>query len=435
VRIEERILYLEPEQDFAGIMQHLLDRWTADLALPPLDLAESHPQKSERSQIIITNALHFGAFDKFDEAMLDDYEELMGLLRTGEPVALDFSDIVLSFLSKDPASLEKPVEQEWSDTAVDGRLVFASPVPLNEEQRKILAALHRESCRFLAIEGPPGCGKSHTIVAIVFEAILTGRNVLVLSDKKEALDVVEDKLTKVLNSVRTGTDFQNPILRLGKAGNTYGKILNTQSLAAITAYHRVASAGASELRREITTEEGRLKSAINELTAKGQAIDVREVAALARSEAELDSIKGLEAILNDDTKLGALDDARAIAEWLAGDGEELMRLMRATAAKPRLADLAKILELQRALAVVPSIGRDDLAAVCFFTGFAPHFHDVLEHLVRQYHGLKKPLVGYLFTRTRARAVDEELGQRLPCRSALEAHRKVRTLVRATGVLS
>jgi hypothetical protein len=130
-----RILYLEPGQDFAGIMQHLLDRWTADLALPPLDLAESHPQKSERSQIIITNALHFGAFDKSDEAMLNDYEELMGLLRTGEPVALDFSDIVLSFLSKDPASLEKPVEQEWSDTAVDGRLVFASPVPLNEEQR------------------------------------------------------------------------------------------------------------------------------------------------------------------------------------------------------------------------------------------------------------------------------------------------------------
>jgi hypothetical protein len=129
VRIDERILYLEPGQDFAGAMQGLLDRWTADLALPPLDLAESHPQKAERSQIIITNALHFGAFDKSDEAMLNDYEELMGLLRTGEAVALDFSEIVLSLLSKDPASVEKPVEQEWSDTPVDGRLVFASPVP------------------------------------------------------------------------------------------------------------------------------------------------------------------------------------------------------------------------------------------------------------------------------------------------------------------
>jgi superfamily II DNA or RNA helicase len=123
------------------------------------------------------------------------------------------------------------------DRGVDERLVFASPVPLNEEQRKILEALRSEQCRFLAIEGPPGCGKSHTIVAIVFEAILTGKNVLVLSDKKEALDVVEDKLTKVLNSVRTSADFQNPILRLGKAGNTYGKILNAQTLSAINTIH------------------------------------------------------------------------------------------------------------------------------------------------------------------------------------------------------
>ena len=372
VRIDERIVYLEPGQDFAGVMQRLLDRWTADLALPPLDFGESHPQKSERSQIIITNALHFGAFDKSDEAMLNDYEELMGLLRTGEPVALDFSEIVLSFLSKDPASLEKPVEQEWSDTPVDGRLVFASPVPLNEEQRKILAALRQEQCRFLAIEGPPGCGKSHSIVAIVFEAILTGRNVLVLSDKKEALDVVEDKLTKVLNAVRTGTDFQNPILRLGKAGNTYGKILNSQALAAITAYHRVAAAKAGELRGQIKAEESKLKSEINDLTAKGQAIDVREVAELARREGGLAFVGGLDAILTDDVRLAALEDARSVADWLAGEGQALMRLMRATAAKPRLADLARILELQRTLAGIPGIRGDDLAAVCFGSRICVH---------------------------------------------------------------
>jgi hypothetical protein len=367
--------------------------------------------------------------------MLNDYEELMGLLRTGEPVALDFSDIVLSFLSRDPAGLEKPVEQAWTDTPVDGRLVFASPVPLNEEQRKILTALRQEQCRFLAIEGPPGCGKSHTIVAIVFEAILTGRNVLVLSDKKEALDVVEDKLTKVLNAVRTGTDFQNPILRLGKAGNTYGKILNSQALAAITAYHRVAAAKAGELRGQIKAEESKLKSEINDLTAKGQAIDVREVAALARREGGFAFIGGLDVILSDDARLAALEDARAVADWLADEGHALMRLMRATAAKPRLVDLARILELQRTLAGIPGVRSDDLAAVCFFTGFAPHFHDVLDNFVRQYHATKRPLVGYLFTRTQARTIDQELGRQLPCRSALEAHRKVGTLVRAARVLS
>jgi very-short-patch-repair endonuclease len=435
VRIDERILYLDPGQDFTGIMQRMLDRWTADLALPPLDLEEAHSQKSERSQIAITNALHFGAFDKSDEAMLNDYEELMGLLRTGEPVALDFSDIVLSFLSKDPTGLEKPVEQEWGDTPVDGRLVFASPVPLNEEQRKILAALRQEQCRFLAIEGPPGCGKSHTIVAIVFEAILTGRNVLVLSDKKEALDVVEDKLTTVLNGVRIGADFQNPILRLGKAGNTYGKILNNQALAALTAYHRVGAAKAAELRDRIKAEESRLKAAINELAAWGQAIDIREVAALARREAGLGLEQGLDAVLADETTLAALEEARAIAEWLSGEGQPLMRLMRATAARPRLADLARILELQKALAAIPGVPGGNLAALSFFTGFAPHFHEVLENFVRRYQAAKRPVIGFLFTRARARVIDQELGLELPCQSALEAHKKLGTLVRAAAVLS
>ena len=192
--------------------------------------------------------------------MLNDYEELMEMLRTGEAVALDFSDIVLSFLSRDPPASRSRSSRNGAIPRSTVRLVFASPVPLNEEQRKILAALRREQCRFLAIEGPPGCGKSHTIVAIVFEAILTGKNVLVLSDKKEALDVVEDKLTKVLNEVRIGTGFQNPILRLGKAGNTYGKILNSQALAAITAHHRVAAAGAGAASRANRgKEEAKLK--------------------------------------------------------------------------------------------------------------------------------------------------------------------------------
>jgi len=192
----------------------------------------------------------------------------------------------------------------------------------------------------------------------VFEAILTGKNVLVLSDKKEALDVVEEKLTKVLNEVRIGTDFQNPILRLGKAGNTYGKILNSQALSAITAHHRVAAAGAGQLRTQIKAQESKLKSEINELTPKGQAIDVGDVAALARREGDFAFIRGLDAILSDDARFTVLEDARAIANWLGGEGQAVMRLMRATAAKPRLVDLARILELQRAF-ITDYLARDE----------------------------------------------------------------------------
>src|SRR5208282_2217304 len=310
-----------------------------------------------------------------------------------------------------------------------------SPVPLNEEQRKILDALRHIECRFLAVEGPPGCGKSHTIVAIAFEAILTGKNVLVLSDKKEALDVVEDKLTKVLNSVRTDGDFQNPILRLGKAGNTYGKILNAQALDAIRTHHRVAGGRVRELHREIASEEKALKSQINKTVEKGEAIDIREVAKLGRREAGFAHVRALERILSDDNQLTIIEDAWALARWCAGEGAPLLKLLRTTTAKSSLTELAKVLRMQKTLAGIPSIHSRDLAAIRFFTGFAPHHNDLLQGFVRRYHAAKKPVIGFFLTRTRARAIDEELGQHMPCRSALEAHRKVRVLVRAASVFT
>jgi DNA replication protein DnaC len=95
-----------------------------------------------------------------------------------------------------------------------------SPIPLNEEQRKIIETLNEPNCRFITVQGPPGTGKSHTITAIAFNCILSGKNVLILSDKQEALNVVEDKLKSALSSVRQDADFPDPILRLGKTGNT-----------------------------------------------------------------------------------------------------------------------------------------------------------------------------------------------------------------------
>ncbi len=61
---------------------------------------------------------------------------------------------------------------------------------------------------------------------------------LVLSDKKEALDVVEEKITETMNKVRLDKNFQNPILRLGKTGSTYSQILATASIENIKTHYR-----------------------------------------------------------------------------------------------------------------------------------------------------------------------------------------------------
>jgi hypothetical protein len=400
--------------------------------MPPLDFAESHPQKSERSQIVITNGLHFGAFDKSDEAMLNDYEELMGLLRTGEAVALDFSEIVLSFLSEDPPSLEKPVEQEWSDTPVDSRLVFASPVPPNEEQRKILAALRQDQCRFLAIEGPPGCGKSHTIVAIVFEAILTGRNVLVLSDKKEALDVVEDKLTKVLNAVWTGADFQNP------AGKSRQHLRQDSERSGAGGDHRPSSRGGRASGGAARSDHGRGGEAQNGDQRPDSQRAGDRPARGCRPRAARERVRLYPGARRDFKRRCEAPRDRGRAQHCRmarrrGPGADAGAASHDAGAGPRRS--CKNSRITTGPCGDAGAAGDDLEAVGFFTGFAPHCQDVLEDFIRQYHSAKQPLFGFVFRRARAPAIDQELGRQLPCRSAIEAHRRIGTLVRAARVLS
>src|SRR6185437_12493768 len=130
------------------------------------------------------------------------------------------------------------------------RMVFDSPIPLNEEQRKILLAVREPQGRIVVVEGPPGTGKSHTITAIAADCAFNKKSCLVLSDKTEALDVVYDKLSDAMSRVRHDRDFPNPILRLGQdtaqtlrqAISTTVQTLGRVSLAAVKTMHEQEAA-------------------------------------------------------------------------------------------------------------------------------------------------------------------------------------------------
>src|SRR5208282_1872088 len=150
----------------------------------------------------------------------------------------------------------------WDELDVPARLVAETPIPLNEEQRKVLAALEEPNVRYVMVQGPPGTGKSHTITAIAFECILKGRTVLVLSDKNEALDVVEDKLTAAINRVRPTDSFQNPILRLGRTGGTYARLLSQGSINIIQGQYQAARSRRDEIEESILETRSRLMESI-----------------------------------------------------------------------------------------------------------------------------------------------------------------------------
>jgi len=227
----DRILYLSKEEDFFPVIENVIRKIENFFEFNRnIDLQDSKLQKGMNLVSSLSNKCYLYLFDKSDEALINDYEEILN--DDGE-ISENFSNLLNGFIQDNPKAYMEEIDDAWHEKSPSQRLVFESPVPLNDEQKQVLMALRKEDCKFMILEGPPGTGKSHTITAIICRALLEEKSVLVLSDKKEALDVVEDKISATLNKIRHKDDFQNPILRLGRTGSKFYKIVQGQTIQQI----------------------------------------------------------------------------------------------------------------------------------------------------------------------------------------------------------
>lgn len=119
-------------------------------------------------------------------------------------------------------------------------LISTIPLKLNHAQKKIVTAVRNEKNEIIVVDGPPGTGKSYTITAIIYLANQLNKSVLVTSHKKQALDVIEDKITDEFKKLHPNA--KPSILRLlkGSDSRTINDINTTLSNAVLnTAKNRV----------------------------------------------------------------------------------------------------------------------------------------------------------------------------------------------------
>ena len=173
-------------------------------------ISDRNAEVKESAEIVIAKSVYIAAYDKNDQSVVNDYEQLITALdENDQEVMTLFHDMVSAILMENPIDISSEVENAWAQEQIYTKLVPRSPIPLNEEQRRVMIAKNDPRCRFITLQGPPGTGKSHTITAIAFDAIERGESCLILSDKNEALDVVEDKINDVLAVARSGDgDFE-----------------------------------------------------------------------------------------------------------------------------------------------------------------------------------------------------------------------------------
>ena len=116
----------------------------------------------------------------------------------------------------------------------------------------------------MVIYGPPGTGKSQTIVNILTDSICKGRRVLVVSQKKAALDVVYNRLGPLAEKAMYITDETKEKRAFYKRCLSAHQKDMIESLADVDALSREYN----ELQEKIRHEEGELQTIFNVLNDK-----------------------------------------------------------------------------------------------------------------------------------------------------------------------
>lgn len=263
--IWERIMYVADwaEPNFNKIKEILDEAVELFKLTKKIDITNPEIQVAKWETVRISNNCYINLFDRSDEALINDYEEIITKINEWNSELWEwFSKLIDDFIYNDPKKITFDIKEEREDKELADKLIYHCPIPLNQEQQQIVSATKREDCKYIIVQGPPGTWKSHTITAVVFDQILKWNSVLVLSDKKEALDVVEDKITETMNTVRINDDFQNPILRLWKTWNTYSEILNAQHIEKIINSYFAARWKEKEIDENILAKTKKIKENI-----------------------------------------------------------------------------------------------------------------------------------------------------------------------------
>ena len=170
--------------------------------------------------------------EKEDRKLLD-YSELITNIDSG--AGKKFSELITTYVDDNVENTSREVHDAFtSEFPPKSPHYFFSDIPLslNPNQKKILTAAKNPKNKIMVIDGPPGTGKSYTITALVYLANLLNKTVLITSHKAQALDVVEETLTKQFRQIHPFA--KPPILRLTKPDEkTLNSIDNTLSDAVI----------------------------------------------------------------------------------------------------------------------------------------------------------------------------------------------------------
>ena len=411
----DRIIYLNGDENFALELETIIRKIENFFELNSnIDVSKPELQKGGNLVMSLSNKSYFFLFDKSDESLKNDYEEILkdegGLLE-------NFTLLLNGFIEDNPKPFMEEVYDEWQEKDIPQKLTIESPIPLNDEQKQVLMALEKPDCKFLILEGPPGTGKSHTITAIVCKALLEEKSVLVLSDKKEALDVVEGKITQTLNKVRHEDDFQNPILRLGKSQNKFYQLVSKQTISKIRDHYRAYKTKKDDYAEQKSKVLEDVKSNLEENISFFENIKIEDISFY------FDNLE-IETNLSDKGRaaISTLDDYFERDDYELEDLEMIGEVFSVTEKTQKFFD--------------KDFTIDHFNKFSFSEKTTPQ--NAVEHLknyINKIESLKKPLIGYAFQKKAIARHTQELKKHYPFFDIESPEKNLQLLYRTYDIYS
>ena len=159
------------------------DNYRDALGTYPMSSKDEFDKQHQNGQLKLFPNAVLGIFPQSDSYLVPDYIQLIE--------QSNFKDLTDFFQSKSSMKLPNSNRNFISDVKEDK---LFTPFPADSFQENILKAV--KLGHSLVVQGPPGTGKSQLICNLLADALTTRKRVLVVCQKRAALDVVWERMQK-----------------------------------------------------------------------------------------------------------------------------------------------------------------------------------------------------------------------------------------------
>ena len=143
-------------------------------------------KKVKKGHLEIKNYLVLGKFNIYSSKIQEDLSSIIESKKYNHLLEGLLENPYRVYDYSKPLPFKKVAANDFNES----QLTYIND--LNYSQEKVISLLDEEDR--LVIWGPPGTGKSQTITSLIAKQVAKGENVLVVSEKKAALDVIKSRL-------------------------------------------------------------------------------------------------------------------------------------------------------------------------------------------------------------------------------------------------